>query len=179
MLALVIALALSHPEPTPAQAECKSAYGQTVCGFGCIAAYGDVKCARTPEGRCQAAYGEITCWDPDTEHPHRRHHAPPEEPGATCRTAYGKTACGHDCTIAFGDIKCAQTPLGVCHAAYGKLVCWDPPRWVRGTEKAHCETAYGDIACGYRCVAAFGKIRCASSPRGACKAAYGDVVCSD
>jgi len=188
MLALFLALALSHPGPPPAEAECKSAFGQTVCGFGCIAAYGAVKCARTPEGRCQAAYGEITCWDPDTDAPRpgpgrpgRPNPWPDRDPGngASCENAFGKTACGYDCKTAFGDIKCAQTPLGVCHAAYGKLVCWDPPRWVRSSEKARCETAYGEIVCGYRCVSAYGRTRCASSPQGACKAAYGDVTCSD
>ncbi len=180
MLAFVLALAFAHPGPPAPDAECKSAFGKTVCGFGCVAAYGEVKCAQTPEGRCQAAYGEITCWDPEQRPgPGHRRHDREVGPGATCQNAYGKTACGFDCKTAFGEIKCAQTPLGVCHAAYGKLVCWDPPAWVRGGEKARCETAYGDIACGYHCVSAYGKIRCASSPRGACKAAYGDVTCSE
>src|ERR1041385_8012338 len=32
------------------QQECKSAYGTTVCGYSCVAAYGEVKCASTPSG---------------------------------------------------------------------------------------------------------------------------------
>jgi len=184
MLALFIALAFAHPSPPgqTAGAECKSAFGKTVCGYGCIAAYGEVRCAKTPEGRCQAAYGEVTCWDPADDRPPMRRPTRPEEEepgnGATCENAFGKTACGYDCKSAFGEIKCAQTPLGVCHSAYGKLVCWDPPAWVRGVQKGHCETAFGEIACGYQCVSAYGKIRCASSPRGACKAAYGEITCS-
>jgi hypothetical protein len=180
MLALLIALSFAHP--TPAQAECKSAFGKTECGYGCVAAYGEVRCAKTPEGRCQVAYGEITCWDPEDArppHPHRHRRVEDPRPGATCQSAFGRTECGYDCKVAFGELRCAQTPLGVCHAAFGELVCWDPPRWVRGNQKATCQAAFGEIACGYACVAAFGKVRCASSPQGACKAAHGEIVCSD
>lgn len=184
MLSLMLALAFAHPVPGGPPAECKSAYGKTECGYGCIAAYGDVRCARTPEGRCQAAYGEITCWDPVDDAPPMPPRPRPHEPresrnGADCKSAYGKTACGYACEAAYGDLQCAATPLGVCHAAYGKITCWDPPRWVRGGEKASCEAAYGQVACGYRCLAAYGKIKCASSPDGACTAAYGDVTCSN
>jgi hypothetical protein len=180
--ALVIALTLSHPGPPPGAA-CKSAFGKTACGYGCVAAYGDVKCAQTPEGRCQVAYGEITCWDPERDRPEPyRAPRPPERgpwPPADCQSAFGKTACGYDCKAAFGELRCAKTPHGVCHAAFGKLVCWDPPRPLPGAAKARCEAAYGEIACGYGCLAAYGKIRCAQSPGGACKAAYGEVVCSE
>ena len=183
MLALFVALVIA--QPAPQQAECKSAYGKTVCGYHCVAAYGEIRCARTPEGQCKAAYGEVTCWDPEPRDRdgrgdrHRHDERGGRNDGATCESAYGKTACGFDCKAAFGEIKCADTPNGVCHSAYGKLVCWDPPRWVRGHQKARCEAAYGDIACGYGCVSAYGKIKCASSPGGACKAAYGDITCSE
>src|SRR5262245_39275451 len=134
LTALVGALTLAHPGPPPGQAECKSAFGKTACGFSCVAAYGDVKCAQTPEGRCQAAYGEITCFDPERDRPEPIRPRPIERdwPQAECRNVYGKTVCGYDCTSAYGEVKCAKTPLGVCHAAYGSLVCWDPPRDARG-----------------------------------------------
>ncbi|TNF34437.1 MAG: hypothetical protein EP329_07250 [Deltaproteobacteria bacterium] len=45
------------------QQECKSAYGKTACGYSCVAAYGDVRCASDPSGRCVAAHGTITCSD--------------------------------------------------------------------------------------------------------------------
>jgi hypothetical protein len=170
---MIAAMTLAEPP----SAECKSAYGVTTCGYGCVAAYGEVKCAKTPAGRCQAAYGEITCWDPDGPELHRRHF---RAPGATCHSAYGETVCGYSCTEGYGQVKCARTSAGVCTAAYGKITCWDPPRDVHhGRDTATCLAEYGRIACGYGCVAAYGRLRCASSPGGVCKAAYGRIVCSD
>ena len=45
------------------QAECKSAYGTTACGFSCVAAYGEVRCAQHERAVCTAAYGQVTCSD--------------------------------------------------------------------------------------------------------------------
>lgn len=44
-------------------------------------------------------------------------------PEAECRTAFGKTACGYDCTVAFGDVKCAGSPGGRCKVAFGEITC--------------------------------------------------------
>lgn len=184
VLMMLSGMWVAQPGPRP-PAECKSAYGQTGCGYGCVAAYGEVKCAKTPQGRCQAAYGEITCWDPREDGPERDRdgHGRRGLPGATCESSYGKTACGFSCVAAYGEVQCAESPMGVCTSAYGKVKCWDPPAHVRRSyrdagKKAMCETAYGKIGCGYGCVAAYGEIGCASAPDGACEAAYGKVTCS-
>src|ERR1043165_6478592 len=50
-----------YAQQQPPQAECKSAYGTTACGYNCVAAYGEVKCAAQPNGACDAAYGKVTC----------------------------------------------------------------------------------------------------------------------
>lgn len=105
-------------------------------------------------------------------------------PTYQCLSAYGETACGFSCTSGYGDLKCAQTPLGVCHSAYGEVVCWDPPRWLGyhlppGMPRASCISAYGDIACGFRCQAAFGEVACAQTPWGTCTVSYGDLICAD
>ena len=42
---------------------------------------------------------------------------------AECETAFGKTACGYDCTVAFGDVKCAGRPGGKCEVAFGEITC--------------------------------------------------------
>jgi hypothetical protein len=104
---------------------------------------------------------------------------PAPRPG--CRTAYGTTECGYHCVAAYGDVRCARTPAGVCAAAYGQLTCWDPPRSSRRArgERAQCVPAYGTVACGYGCVAAYGEVRCAQTPQGTCSAAYGQVTCWD
>ena len=97
--------------PTP---ECKSAYGKTACGFGCVAAAGDVRCAAHPDGRCVAAYGRVTCSDGG---------GGPRAPRSHCQSAYGKTACGYSCVAAYGDVRCASRPDGRCIAAQGKITC--------------------------------------------------------
>lgn len=43
--------------------------------------------------------------------------------------------------------------------------------------KAECRSDYGQVACGYNCIADYGKVRCADWPGGVCKADYGQVVC--
>lgn len=112
LLSILTALNLT----SPSQAECKSAYGLTACGFACVAAYGEVKCARTPQGVCTSAYGKLTCWDPQPE---------PSPQAATCLKRYGEVACGYGCKAAYGQVRCASRPQGVCKAAYGRVVCSD------------------------------------------------------
>ncbi|MCA9567454.1 MAG: hypothetical protein KC656_06410 [Myxococcales bacterium] len=75
-------------------------------------------------------------------------------PDAECETAYGKTACGYGCTVAYGDVKCAQYPGGTCEVAYGK------------------------VACGFDCQVAYGDVKCARMPGGRCEVAYGKITCS-
>lgn len=42
-------------------AECLASYGDIACGYGCVAAYGVVRCSPRPGGSCTAAYGDVTC----------------------------------------------------------------------------------------------------------------------
>lgn len=73
--------------------ECLSAYGTTVCGFNCMSAYGQVKCARDPQAKCLASYGKIEC-------------------GFDCKAAYGAVACAKasqgTCEAAYGKITCSD-----------------------------------------------------------------------
>lgn len=106
-----------------------------------------------------------------------------DDDASGCTTAYGKTACGYHCTAAYGDVQCADTYAGACLAAYGNVKCWDPPRryrrLARRMDPAECLASYGDIACGYGCVAAYGVVRCSPRPGGSCTAGYGDVTCEN
>lgn len=185
-----------HPD-----GECRAAFGEVACGFDCTAAFGKVRCAPEPGGVCKAAFGDVVCsegaptrggwqggggpgggyggggqdrwrgWRQDREA------LPPQE----CKSAYGKTVCGHHCVAAFGDVQCARTHLGACEVAFGKITCADPPRWVLADPDApamRCQTAYGKTACGYSCQAGYGEVRCADTPDGVCQAAFGKVSCS-
>src|SRR5436305_13191110 len=109
LVALLCLVATAHAEPT--RRRCVGAYGTTACGFDCQAAYGQVRCARTPAGACLAAYGQVQCWDPAR--------FGWGMPRASCTAAYGAIACGYGCTAAYGQVRCAETPGGMCSAAYG------------------------------------------------------------
>jgi hypothetical protein len=112
----------SQPNPNfVAKPECKTAYGKTRCGFSCVAAYGEIACANTPQGACLAAYGKLECWDPPRCT--QGLWPPPEKSG--CTAAYGNLRCGYGCIAAYGQLKCAQTPGHTCGAAYGTVVCSD------------------------------------------------------
>jgi len=206
-LALLLGLlapTLAHAQQQP---ECTSAFGQTVCGYHCESAYGELRCAQTPWGRCKAAYGKVVCGDGASWLTWRRGPVPRVE----CKAAYGEIACGYKCEAAYGQVRCAQTPEGRCESAYGQVTCWDPPAGAqrgpahgarhpvrpvhpragqqRATPRAAapatswpeptCRSAYGETACGYHCTAAYGQVRCAQTPHGQCKAAYGEVTCWD
>lgn len=157
------------------QAECKNAYGQQACGYSCTAAYGQLKCANSPAGQCHAASGQITCWDP------------PGQVGffsgvrkAECKNAFGRTACGYNCTAASGQLKCSQTPAGVCNARMGQVTCWDPPPWASALgAQAQCVQQGGNNVCGYHCVKQYGRAACAQTPNGICRAERGQLMCWD
>ena len=90
------------------------------------------------------------------------------------------------CATAYGEMRCARTPMGACGAAYGQVLCWDPDpdtlrayRGRRSRPAAACVAQYGTIACGFACTAAYGQVRCAQTPAGTCIAAYGEVTCWD
>jgi hypothetical protein len=51
------------------------------------------------------------------------------------------------------------------------------PSFAQAIPKSECRSGYGQTACGYNCISANGKVRCAEWPGGTCKAAYDDVVC--
>ena len=148
-----------------ADPECKTAYGTTVCGYHCTAQYGQVQCAKTPQGACMAAYGQIECWDPS-----ERTRRPAE-----CIAEYGQIACGYDCKANYGKVQCAQTPSGACGSGYGQLICWDPK--VRTHTRAMCIASYGKVVCGFHCASGYGQIQCASTPNSFCRAENGSVTC--
>lgn len=181
-----LAGASSSASPDPG-AECRSAFGMTACGYHCVAAFGDVKCAATSSGACKAAFGEVVCTDgarPRDPGPPCCKHDPPRDdrgswPNAECRSGFGKTACGYHCVAAYGDVKCAATPAGACQAGFGVVACGDPAHYRAGMPNVRCLAGFGKVACGYGCVAGFGDVKCARRPSGTCKAAYGEVVCSD
>ena len=64
LLGLVFASFLASPARADSdQKECKSAFGTTACGYSCVAAFGEVKCASEPDGVCTAAFGQVVCSD--------------------------------------------------------------------------------------------------------------------
>lgn len=174
----------------PTAPEClTSGRGERACGYGCISAYGEVRCARTPEGVCTAAADLLACWDPPpfvkaawTARFARQ--AP--LPKASCITSAGKTACGYHCVRGFDQVQCADTPWGVCRPGDGALRCWDPSpallaslREGQRLPEAICSAVSGKLACGYHCAATGGEVACTETPDGICRADQDRVTCFD
>ena len=168
MLAALLPAAAVAERPGRRPVGCYAAYGQTACGYDCTAGYGQLRCAQTPAGRCTAAYGSVTCWDPAPAdeaprapprsrpaHRARSREAYAPRDAATCLSNYGQTACGYGCVAQYGRVRCAATP------------------------GAQCIAQYGQIACGFGCVAQYGQVRCAQTRYGQCHAASGSISCFD
>lgn len=165
---LLAGMLLSHPMPS-----CLTAYGETACGFGCAASAGEVRCAATPAGLCQGTARGVVCFDP----PEGGWHLP----RASCLVVGGLTACGYGCQAAGGDVKCAQSPWGLCIADFGRVECWDPPSapvaTAGPTPPAECLRDFGTLACGWGCVAALGQVRCSQVAGGRCRVDVGRLQC--
>ncbi len=166
-------------QPPQQRARCLSAHGKTVCGYGCKKAFGQLRCSQQIGGRCWKSHGRIACTEDSSRTPWRPPPPIARPPKGQCLSAYGTTRCGFNCVARYAQVKCAQTPQGVCKAAYSRIYCWDPPYVYKGMPKARCVTSRGRIACGYHCKARYGQAKCAATPHGACTAAYGRITCWD
>lgn len=103
---------------------------------------------------------------------------------ADCLTRSGKTACGYNCIAANGEVRCSQTPQGVCSTASGVVTCWDPPPVLRRVfgeriPQASCVTTSYQTACGYSCETSNDRAQCAQTPFGECQIGDGKIVCWD
>jgi len=66
--------------------------------------------------------------------------------------------------------------IGATNDTAASTVAADGPAYLaRG--RWQCKSAYGQKACGYSCVAAYGTVACASQPQHNCVEAYGQVRC--
>lgn len=105
--------------------------------------------------------------------------------GPSCHTSGRAVACGYQCRAELGEVRCAQTPEGICLRLEGQLACWDPPEEVRlhglrdGSHKPLCKAKLGEVACGYACATSETKLACAQTPWGVCTTRYDEVVCWD
>ncbi|MCC7072544.1 MAG: hypothetical protein IT383_14545 [Deltaproteobacteria bacterium] len=166
MLSIVMLATLQLSAQTQ---ECQSAFGKTACGYNCMAAFGDIKCAEHPQGTCKAAFGELAC-------------------GFDCTAAFGKVRCAAEpdgvCKAAFGDVVCSAPTR---HDGAGwrgpnhRGERWRDRAWRASAEAPpqECKSAFGKTACGYHCQAAFGDVQCARTHLGACEVAFGKITCDD
>lgn len=104
-------------------------------------------------------------------------------PAAECRTSGMNVACGFHCRAELDEVKCAQTPQGLCTRLERQLVCWDPPEEVRlhfsGEAAPVCKTKYREVACGYACLTSPNRVACAQTPFGVCATRFDQVQCWD
>lgn len=54
--------------------ECREKFGEKICGYNCVEAYGEIKCAQRPDHICLAHFSEIKC-------------------GKNCKVEYGNIKC--------------------------------------------------------------------------------------
>ncbi len=175
--AILAALLLAQSRPS-----CVRVGDTEVCGYDCRQDSSNrVACAQTPEGRCTAETGRVTCWDPS---PLLLAVWPGPLPPAECKSDYARVACGYHCASGLGQVACAQSPAGVCRAFYGGVTCWDPPLPLvyasgAGLPPPECREGHGKVACGYHCKVGLNGVRCAQTPDGFCHRDLGGVVCWD
>lgn len=182
MLGLALYLKLLSAVPLlPVTAGCLTSSGKSACGYHCLAAHGEVACARTAAGVCGATEKELLCWDPpDTVRVHYGDKVPRPE----CRTRSGAIACGYQCEAGTGEVRCAATPDGICVTTPRGITCWDPPAASYCQEpialpRPRCITVDGYAACGYGCVARNGELACAATPGGSCQVLPSGIFCTD
>lgn len=105
-------------------------------------------------------------------------------PKPECVTSGLNVACGFQCRAELDQVKCAQTPQGLCTRLERQLVCWDPPEEARlhggdALKKASCRAKYRDVACGFACVTSPNHLACAQTPWGVCATRFDRVECWD
>lgn len=118
------ATAVHHPPNEGLNPQCKSAGGESACGFNCLVASGRAACARTPYGVCREHHGVVKCWDPPEA---TIHEYGSELPRPTCLAVFSAMACGYDCKADRSEVKCASTPRGRCEKQGSQIECFDPP----------------------------------------------------
>lgn len=104
-------------------------------------------------------------------------------PQPECRTSGLNTACGFHCRAELDQVRCSQTPEGLCENVERQLVCWDPPDELRfhaaEVPPATCHAKYRQVACGYSCTTSPTQLACAQTPWGVCATRFDRVACWD
>jgi hypothetical protein len=108
----------------------------------------------------------------------------PPTPQVSCLTAHGKTACGYSCRSSTTDVRCASTPYGTCSVLGDQVHCFDPllasiHHPPDEGLRPECKRVGNEVACGFHCLVAKGKVSCARTPYGVCREHFGELLCWD
>ena len=155
------------------------------CGYQCVRDGKNVVCAQTPDGFCQTSGNRGACWDPAPDVSWMLQDPDVERP--QCMASLREVACGFHCIKHVdGRVRCALTPIGVCHSNQQAIGCWDPAEPVRvrmiqaqQIVNAECTSFLDHIECGYHCTAVGTNFACAHTPWGACDTHFTEVACFD
>ena len=146
------------PHPTHRKAECISAGINMACGYDCKSAGANVKCASTPEGKCNVNGAQINCWDPPRQEPQSYRPAP--NPHRVAPQTYRPAPQN------YRPAPPADRPA--------------PPKPApQNVKEAECVSAGINQACGYDCKTAGINVKCAQTPAGACIAVGINILCWD
>lgn len=180
-MAWLVMLAMGWFQTAAAAPPCLRTYGITACGYSCLAAHGHVACAATAHGTCAASGDSVVCWDPPDWVPA---HYGDRTPRARCITRSGHTECGYHCEAHGEEVKCAQSPDGICRATALGITCWDPAPSTycaddRRLPRPMCVALDDVVTCGYQCEARNGRMACAGTPGGTCQVMPDGIFCTD
>jgi len=110
--------------------------------------------------------------------------AAPPLPPTSCVFANGKTACGYSCQTSSRGARCTSTPYGTCGMFHDEVYCIDPPVVAiyhppdEGL-RPECKAIGTEVACGFNCLVAQGKVVCMRTPYGTCQEHFGELKCWD
>jgi hypothetical protein len=93
------------------------------CGYNCVANYGQVRCAKTPDGFCRAERDTVFCWDPPITSAGFAIDAASER---ACLASTSGASCGYACLATSRASACATSRDDVCRAADGLIQCLPP-----------------------------------------------------
>jgi hypothetical protein len=105
--------------------QCVTSLHGVACGFHCAQTGDRVACANSPMGACGWRFGELRCWDPAPEVRWAMEAQGNLEP-AECERTLDHVVCGYHCVSTLSQVRCAQSPWGVCDRHFETLACWDP-----------------------------------------------------
>ncbi|MCH2185527.1 hypothetical protein MK280_06605 [Myxococcota bacterium] len=101
----------SGPDSRHAGYECKSSFGNKVCGYNCVESMGTVQCASRPDQRCVANnFGQMACGYSCAKSQDTVKCAQKKNENCVA-DSFGNVECGRNCRVTPYGIRCGSRDL--------------------------------------------------------------------